>query len=506
MPKKINHESYTKDDDQTRKTDLSSGTVAKQQRPRLVYTDNVRKAKRKIPNKSSNEIHPIKRIRGHITVPGDKSISHRAVLIATLAPGLSVLENFSTAADCRATLRCVEALGVKTRAYTDRDLFGELSLGTSNRVSGLPAIPHNRSFIFLDSPGADNLKKPASTLDAQNSGTTMRLLAGILAAQPFSSTITGDESLLTRPMRRISDPLKRMGAKVTTSRSGTAPLRIKGKRPLQAIDYDSEIPSAQIKSSILLAGLAAEGTTTVRDSSATRDHTERMLNYLQVRVKRKKDVVSIKGGQTPRTSQISIPGDISSAAYFIAAAMNHAGSDLVIQNVGINPTRTAVFEAFEMLGGNITVSKPRVESNEAVGTVRVRASKIVARDLEVSGRLAVRLIDELPLLAFVAASLGSGMTLSGAEELRYKETDRIVATVWNLKQMGAQITERPDGWILESGSELRGARLKSFGDHRIAMSCAVAASAAKGPSQLVGRACVAVSFPEFWSILAAISE
>jgi len=471
------------------------------------YTHDVPKARLKTSAKRSDELHPVTRIRGHIRLPGDKSISHRAALIATLASGESIVENFSTAADCRATLRCIEALGVTVTRSTDLDLFGELSPGTTGRMRGLPVVPLNRRTLFFNSPGTNDLHKPSGTLDAKNSGTTMRLLAGILASQPFSSTITGDASLLSRPMRRIADPLKRMGAKVTTSRSGSGPLRIKGKRPLQAIDYHSEFPSAQIKSGILLAGLGAAGTTTVSDSSGTRDHTERMLSFLGVRVKRKKDVVSIEGGQTPRANEITVPGDVSSAAYFIAAAMNHRNSDLVIENVGLNPTRTAFLEAMQIMGGKITVSHARVESNEPVGTMQVQTGSIIsATDLEVSGSIAARLIDELPLLAFLAASVGCGMTLSDAEELRFKETDRISATVWNLKQMGALITEHADGWTLDSGARLRGARLKSFGDHRIAMSCAVAASAANGPSKLIGKGCVAISFPEFWSILAAISE
>lgn len=427
-------------------------------------------------------VSPINRVRGELRPPGDKSISHRAALLAALATGQSTLKNFSTAQDCAATLGCLEALGVR--------------------------ITRDNSTVVIDGAGAESLQPPAQMLDAQNSGTTMRLLAGVLAGQPFSSTITGDESLRARPMLRVAEPLRLMGAQVETDANGAAPLVINGRRPLLAIDYRLPVASAQIKSAVLLAGLAADGVTTIEEPSQTRDHTERLLPEFGAQLKRNGNRIGIQGGIELRPCDIFIPGDISSAAFFIAAAAALPGSDLSIRDVGLNPTRTAFLSFIRAMGAEISFGHERLEGGEPVGTLQVRGQKPrQSMTLEISGAVVPTLIDELPLLAFLAASLGCEMKLSDAKELRVKESDRIVATVENLSRMGARIAERADGWELQGGGKLNGARLSSFGDHRIAMACAVASLNASGASTIDGaKEVVAVSLPEFWTLLESVSE
>jgi 3-phosphoshikimate 1-carboxyvinyltransferase len=427
-------------------------------------------------------VSPINRVRGELRMPGDKSISHRAAMLSSLALGRSVIKNFSSAQDCAATIKCLQALGVR--------------------------IVRNDSTIITEGAGSSGLQQPAQRLDAQNSGTTMRLLTAILAGQPFATTITGDESLRSRPMLRVAEPLRLMGAKVELEIDGCAPLHIVGCRPLKPISYEMRIASAQIKSAVLLAGLAADGITTVEEPMQTRDHTERMLPSFGVSLRRDGNAYSIQGGLPLHACDILIPGDISSAAFFIAAAVALPGSDLVIRDVGLNPTRTAFLSAFRTLGADIDLVDERLEGGESAGTLHVRsgASK-EHRTLEVSGASVSGLIDELPLLGFVAASIGCEMRLSDAKELRVKESDRIAATVENLSRMGAHIEEHADGWHLHATRQLQGGRLSSFGDHRIAMACAVAALAAKEPSRIEGaRRSVAVSLPEFWTLLDSVAE
>jgi 3-phosphoshikimate 1-carboxyvinyltransferase len=427
-------------------------------------------------------VSPVNRLSGELRLPGDKSISHRAAMLSSLACGDSILENFSSAQDCAATLACLQALGVR--------------------------VVRDGSTVIVEGAGSSGLQQPAQSLDAQNSGTTMRLLAGILAGQPFATTITGDDSLRARPMLRVAEPLRLMGAKVEVESNGCAPLRIIGRRPLQAIRYQLPIASAQLKSAVLLAGLLADGITTVEEPTQTRDHTERMLQEFGVPVEQNGNTLSIQGGVTLTARNLFIPGDISSAAFFVAAAVALPGSDLFIRDVGLNPTRTGSLAAFRAMGAAISVADERLEGGEPVGTLHVRGSAAKgARTLEVSGATVSNLIDELPLLGFAAASVGWEMTLRDAKELRVKESDRIAATVENLSRMGARIEEHADGWHLHGGGKLHGARLSSFGDHRIAMACAVAALVAAGPSQIEGaRSSVAVSLPEFWSLLQSVAE
>jgi len=433
-------------------------------------------------NDDAVTVSGINRVRGNLRLPGDKSISHRAAMLSSLARGQSVLQNFSSARDCAATLECLQALGVR--------------------------VVRDGSTVVVEGAGPSGLQQPAQSLDAQNSGTTMRLLAGILAGQPFAATIIGDDSLRTRPMLRIAEPLRLMGAQLEVEANGCAPLRINGRRPLQPIRYQLPIASAQIKSAVLLAGLAANGVTTVEEPSQTRDHTERMLPEFGAPVVRNGNAHSIQGGLPMHSCNLFIPGDLSSAAFFIAAAVALPGSDLLIRDVGINPTRTAFLSTLRALGADIEVGNERLEGGEPVGTLHVRGGALIKpRTLEVSGAEVSNLIDELPLLGFVAASIGCEMKLSDAKELHVKESDRIAATVENLTRMGALIDEHADGWHLHGGAKLHGADLSSFGDHRIAMACAVAALVAKGTSQIEGgRSSVAVSLPEFWTLLESLAE
>lgn len=432
------------------------------------------------------KVAPINHLRGELHLPGDKSISHRAALLSSLASGRSVLKNFSSAQDCAATLSCLQALGAD--------------------------VVQDGSSVVIEGAGPAGLQQPQETLDAHNSGTTMRLLAGILAGQPFATTITGDNSLRTRPMRRVAEPLRLMGARVDLEANGCAPLRIEGRSPLQPIRYEVPVASAQIKSAVLLAGLAADGITTVVEPEQTRDHTERMLPEFGVPVERTGNVLNIRGGMRLHCCDLLVPGDISSAAVFVAAAVALPGSELFIRDVGLNPTRTTFLSTLRAMGAEISVADERIVGGEPVGSLHVRGVALKEqRRLEVAGAMVANLIDELPLLGFFAASVGCEMSLRDAGELRLKESDRISATVENLKRMGAQIQEHADGWLLLGGPKLprnlHGARLSSFGDHRIAMACAVAALAAEGPSQIEGaRGAVAVSLPEFWNLLASVAD
>lgn len=428
-------------------------------------------------NDDSASVLPVECLRGELRLPGDKSISHRAALIASLAPGKSRLENFSTAADCEATLECLRQLGVE--------------------------IVSDGSRVLVEGVGINGFAEPEGVLNAQNSGTTMRLLAGVLAGQSFTSTIIGDDSLLRRPMLRVAEPLRSMGATVELGENNYAPIRITGRHPLLPIRYQPAIASAQLKSAVLLAALAGNCQAAIEESKKTRDHTERLLEEFGALIKRSDKTIDLAQGAALHSCDVVIPGDVSSAAFFIAAGVALPGSDILIREVGLNPTRTAFITKLTELGASIDFNDEQVRNNEPVGTLRVcgvplrNQSGIVVNAAEVPG-----LIDELPLLAFLSASLACGMELRGAAELRVKECDRITATVENLKRMGAQIAALDDGWSLAPGSQLHGAVLKSFGDHRIAMSCAVAALTADGESTIEGgRSAVAVSLPEFWTLM-----
>ena len=450
-------------------------------------------------------IKPAQRIAGRLRLPGDKSISHRAALIASLAVGPSLLSNFSTSADCASTLDCLRGLGVLVR--------------------------REGNDVLIKGAGPAGLRPPGGSesepLDCGNSGSTMRMLAGVLAGYDFESVLTGDESLRSRPMKRIIEPLELMTARVS-SENGRPPLRIEGANPLLAISYELPVASAQVKSCILLAGLRATGRTEVIEKlGATRDHTERMLQWfgaaLETRTFRSDgsavNTVSIEGQADLLGRDVSIPGDISSAAFLIAAAALLPGSDLAIEGVGLNPTRTQFLSTLRSFGFDIEVLDDHDESNEPVGTVRVRAplhtvehprESLTSSGEEFSnvvrGSLIPQLIDELPLLAVVGTQVSGGIEIRDAAELRVKEADRISATVRNLRAMGAEVDEYEDGLRVTGPVRLRGATLDSFGDHRIAMAFTVAALLADGSSEIAGADCVAISFPEFFDLLKSVTE
>ena len=429
-------------------------------------------------------IRPARLIKGKLRVPGDKSISHRAALIAALAQGTSTITNFSTGADCAATVACLHALGA--------------------------SVAEKESRLIVDGLGRQGLKRPAQSLDCRNSGSTMRMLAGVLAGQNFSSTLIGDESLSTRPMTRIIEPLEAMGAAVG-SHEGKPPLTITGSDSLKAIAYELPVSSAQVKSCILLAALNATGVTTVSESLVkSRDHTERMLQWfgasLSLQTVGATQLVRIDGPGTLAACDISIPGDISSAAYFVAAAALLPNSDLLIENVGLNPTRTGFLSTLKSFGLNIAAGNTREESNEPVGNIHVsgKPQPVQAQNI-LSGGASAQMIDELPLLAVVGTQIPGGLEIRDAEELRLKESDRISATVANLRAMGAAVKEFDDG-LRVTPSSLHGAPIKAYGDHRVAMAFSVAALLADGDSEIDDSECVRISFPEFYDALDTMVE
>ncbi|MGB7925047.1 MAG: 3-phosphoshikimate 1-carboxyvinyltransferase [Pyrinomonadaceae bacterium] len=444
-------------------------------------------------------IQPARRLRGGFRrLPGDKSISHRAAIIAALAHGRSRIDNFSTSEDCAATLACLRRLGVEI----ERD---------DDTTTGVTI------------EGAGSLRAPSQALDCGNSGSTMRMLAGVLAGQPFVSELTGDDSLRSRPMGRIIEPLERMGARVVAE-AGHAPLRIEGRRPLVPVMYEMPVASAQVKSCILLAGLNANGRTLVIEKrGATRDHTERMLRWFGVAVETSTgeredgwpDLVSIDGPAQLHARDVEVPGDISSAAFFIAAAALLPGSTLEIGSVGLNPTRAQILRLLQSLGAHVSVQEMRERYNERVGNVHVSASAgrlapaHPGRSNVLGGPLVPQLIDELPLLAVVGTQVEGGITIRDAAELRVKETDRISATVANLRAMGAEVEEHEDGMTVagQPARPLRGATLDARGDHRIAMAFTIAALISEGESEIEGaEECVGVSFPEFFRLLEQVVE
>jgi len=425
-------------------------------------------------------------------MPGDKSISHRAAMIAALAEGTSRIGNFSTSEDCGATLRCLEQLGVR--------------------------VSRDGSDLSIEGAGRDGFRAPASPLDCGNSGTTMRLLAGILAGQEFESTLTGDDSLRSRPMQRIIEPLQMLGAEISSS-DGRAPLTIRGRKPLMPIDYELLTPSAQVKSCILLAGLNANGRTKVVEDQATRDHTERMLHWFGVPIetgdaeKENERFAAVTGRTVFVGHDINVPGDISSAAYFIAAAALLDGSSLELENVGLNPTRTLFLKQMQSFGLNVTVGNVRDKSNEPRGTIKVEtgydspsAANNSESSLTLRSALIPQLIDELPLLAVVGSQIDGGIEIRDASELRVKESDRIAATVAGLRAMSAEVEEFDDGLRVNGPIQLHGAQIDSRGDHRIAMTFAVAGLIAEGETEIKDAECVGVSFPEFFELLNSVVE
>ncbi|SFQ96617.1 3-phosphoshikimate 1-carboxyvinyltransferase [Desulfoscipio geothermicus] len=422
-------------------------------------------------------IKPVRTLRGEVQVPGDKSISHRAVMLGALADGETKIENFLFGADCLSTIRVMRGLGVRITTVGKR--------------------------VVVQGRGLEGLQEPDNVLDAGNSGTTMRLVAGILAGNPFFSVLTGDGSLRRRPMKRVIRPLTDMGAQIAARAGGAyAPLAIKGGG-LRAVEYTSPVGSAQVKSAILLAGLFADGPTTVIEPAQSRDHTERMLRYFGARVEAAGTRVTVWGKPDLRGQKITVPGDISSAMFFLVAGATVPGADLVVHNVGVNPTRTGALDVLTQMGAEIELLNPKEINGEPVADIRVRGSRLTGT--EIGGSIIPYLIDELPVLA-VAAAVAEGETVvQDAAELRHKETDRIAAVVQVLRSMNADIEERPDGFIIRGGRRLRGAVCDSFGDHRMAMSAAVAGLTAYGETTVKGAECVKISYPNFFDTLNSIS-
>lgn len=423
------------------------------------------------------EIGPAKGLRGVIRVPGDKSISHRAVMLGSLAEGATRVFNFLPSADCRATVECFRALGVRIRKSAD----GALS---------------------IEGRGLRELREPDDVLDVGNSGTTMRLLAGILAGQDFFTCLSGDASLRARPMRRVTKPLTEMGARILGRGGGAfAPLAICGGG-LKRIAYRLPVASAQVKSALILASLFADGCSAITEPSASRDHTERMLVHMGVPVRKEGNTVIVH--PVPRLSarDIHVPGDISSAAFFIVAALITPESDLTIENVGVNPGRTGILDALTAMGARIDVFPGAESAGEPTATVRVRSSRLEAT--EIGGAVIPRMIDEIPVFA-VAAALAEGRTvIRDAAELKVKESDRLSTTARELRRLGAVIEETSDGLIISGVGELKGARCRSHGDHRIAMAAAVAGLAARDVTTIDGAEAIDISFPGFARVLNAV--
>jgi 3-phosphoshikimate 1-carboxyvinyltransferase len=423
-------------------------------------------------------IRPAKNINGSIRLPGDKSISHRYGMLAAFAEGTSRFSNFSTGADCASTLACMQALGA----------------AVSRAEEGIVAV----------TGVGGKVNQPAGPLDCGNSGSTMRMISGLLSAQQGDFTLIGDASLTRRPMKRIQTPLQAMGARLTLT-DGHAPIHIQGSQ-LTAIDYTTPVPSAQVKTCVLLAGLQTAGTTTVRESIRTRDHSELALRAFGARVERSVDSVSISGPQTLHSIDAAVPGDISSAAFFLCAAGLFPGSQLLLDSLGLNPTRATLLDVLTSLGLQISVLNLEDKHSELVGTVQVTAPREGLGSTSITGSLAAQLIDELPVLAAIAPYTRGGIRIRDAKELRVKESDRIALVVQNLRAMGAEVTEFEDGMDVPGGQQLHGATIDSGGDHRIAMAFSVAALRAAGDTLIHGSESANISFPEFFDLLEFVAE
>ena len=432
----------------------------------------------------SKKIKPAKSLAGSVRMPGDKSISHRYAMLAAIAEGPSEIHFFSPSADCASTLACLQTLGVE--------------------------ISRQGEAMVIQGRGLKGLREPRRRLDAGNSGSTMRMLSGILAGQPFASAIGGDPSLSRRPMKRVVEPLLQMGAQIKSADGGLPPLEIfpAPGGALRPIQYELPIPSAQVKSAILLAGLYADGETQVVEPAVTRDHTEIALEQMGADIGRHGRTISVRGGSLSGARlegrKLYIPGDISSAAFFIAAALVVPESNLVIQNVGLNPTRTALLDVLVPMGGRIRVLNVEMIAGELLGDLHVETSRLAGG--EVPAEAVPGLIDELPVLAVLGTQAEAGLGFHGAQELRVKESDRIAAVAENLRRMGAEVEEFPDGLRVQGKQRLRGAEIECHGDHRIAMAFAVAGLVAEGTTVIRDSACVDISFPGFFDVLGSVVE
>lgn len=431
-------------------------------------------------------IQPARRIAGGLRLPGDKSISHRYALLGAIAEGETSIRNYAPGADCASTLHCLEQLGVA--------IF-------RRRVDSEAGEPVEE--IGIHGRGLGGLRPSQETLDAGNSGSTIRMLSGLLAGHPFRSVITGDESLQRRPMKRVIEPLTRMGATIRTRDGNLPPLEIDGAR-LHGIDYSLPVASAQVKSAVLLAGLLAEGQTTVTEPVQTRDHTEIALAQFGAEIERKRRSTTVRGGRPLKGQKLTVPGDLSSAAFFLCAALLFPNSDLYLQDVGLNPTRTALLDFLSGMGAQIKVLNLGESSGELIGDLHVAGGRL--RGGQIDGEMVAALIDEIPVLAVLGTQTENGLIVRGAEELRLKESDRITTVAENLCRMGATVEVFPDGFAIPGRQPLSGAELDSFGDHRIVMTFAVAALVARGECFLHNSETATVSFPGFFEQLERIAE
>ena len=423
------------------------------------------------------EIKKQTRLRGELTVPGDKSISHRAVMFGSLAQGTTRITHFLEGADCLSTISCFRKMGVD--------------------------IERNASEILVHGKGLHGLSAPSGILDVGNSGTTTRLISGILAGQSFTSELNGDASIQSRPMKRIMTPLQSMGADIVSIKgNGCAPLRITGK-PLQAVHYQSPVASAQVKSCVLLAGMYADGITSVTEPVLSRNHTEIMLNYLGAKVTSQGTTASIEPEPLLRAREIQVSGDISSAAYFIAAGLLTPNSQILLRNVGINPTRDGILKVCRAMGADITLLNVN-EEGEPVADLLIRSSQLHGTTVE--GSIIPTLIDEIPMIAVMAAFAEGTTVIRDAAELKVKESDRIAVVTEGLRRMGADIQPTEDGMIIHGGKPLQGAKINSYLDHRIAMSFAVAGTICDGTMDIVNGDCVNISYPGFYKDLYSLGE
>ena len=424
----------------------------------------------------TKKITPAKRLEGQLQLPGDKSISHRYAMLGAIAEGTTEIHFFATSADCQSTLECLKKLGVK--------------------------IQRRDNVVTIEGGGLTGLKPSTAALDAGNSGTTMRMLAGILAGQPFRSVLSGDASLSRRPMKRIVEPLTLMGARIRSAEGGLPPLEIEGGT-LKPIHYDLPVASAQVKSAVLFAGLHAEGETEVVEPAPTRDHTEIALEQMGAEISRHGRTVAVRGRARLEGRTFHVPGDISSAAFFMIAGLMVPESNLVLRNVGLNPTRTAILDVLAGMGGLVKVLNVEVVNGELLGDVHVETSKL--RGGEIPSEVVPGLIDELPVLAVLGTQTEEGLSFRGAAELRVKESDRIAVVAENLKRLGAEVEEFPDGLRVAGRQALRGAEIETRGDHRIAMAFVVAGLVAEGTTVIRDSGCVDVSFPEFFETLSRVA-
>jgi 3-phosphoshikimate 1-carboxyvinyltransferase len=423
-------------------------------------------------------VRPAGNVRGSVNLPGDKSISHRYAMLAAIAEGPSRLANYSTGADCASTLGCLRSLGVKWERNDEAE-----------------------NVIAIEGSGL-SLTAPPHTLDCGNSGSTIRMLSGILAGQQFTSELAGDESLARRPMQRVITPLTAMGAQIE-SQNGRPPLRIAGAN-LKGIRYQMPVPSAQVKTCLLFAALFADGETCIEEPLRTRDHGELALRAFGATLERSGNEARLRGGQRLRGIEARIPGDISSAAFFLCAAALFPGSQLTIPNLLMNPTRARLLDVLAQIGLRISVTQLEEMHGELVGTLQVEGARL--KGAKIAGADTAALIDEIPVLAAIAPYTEQGIEVRDAKELRVKESDRIASIATNLRAMGAQVTEFDDGFTIPGGQSLRGAELQSFGDHRIAMAFSIAALRAQGETLIHGSECAAISYPAFFSTLEGLLD